>query len=101
MKRIPPMRSTLVPQQTSIEPHYQKWLINYARDQDILIKDLWERAINELLDSRAAVVEEGLIPRYAARSQDKQVPWSVKLPHPIVNRVKASAAEDSASVRIF
>ncbi|MGI9286870.1 MAG: hypothetical protein ACR2P1_15900 [Pseudomonadales bacterium] len=95
------MRSSLVPQQTTIEPHHQEWLVNYARDEDILIKDLWERAINELLDSRASVVEEGLVPRYAARSQGKQVPWSVKLPHPIVNRVKAAAAEDNASVRIF
>lgn len=95
------MRSTLVPQQTTIEPHHQEWLIDYAREEDILIRDLWERAINDLLDSRASVLEVGSIPRYAARSRGEQIAWSIKLPHPLVDRVKAAAAEDSASVRIF
>ena len=95
------MRSTLVPQQTTIEPHHQEWLINYAREEDILIKDLWARAINELLDHRLSLLEVGSIPRYSARSRGEQVPWSIKLPHPLVERVKAAAAEDNASVRIF
>lgn len=95
------MKSTLIPQQTNIEPHNQKWLLKYADEHDILKQDLWQRAINNLLAYRLKVIEKGETPRYSARSRGELVAWSVRLPHPLVERVKAAVEEDQTSVRLF
>ena len=95
------MRSVLIQQQTQIESRYQAWLVNYAKEKDILIRDLWIRSINNLLALRLEWEERGAIPSYRARSRTDLVPWSVRLPEKLVNQVNAAVEEDHASVRTF
>lgn len=95
------MKSILISQQTAIEPHYYNWLVEYASEQDILIQDLWIRAINNLLAKRLTWKARNDIPRYTARSRTPLESWSVRLPESIVHQVKAATEEDLASVRTF
>lgn len=95
------MKSILVSQQTVIEPHYYNWLVEFAAEQDILIQDLWIRAINNLLDKRLKWDKRCDIPRYAARSRTDLVSWSVRLPETLIDQVKAATEQDLTSIRTF
>ncbi len=95
------MRSTLIPQQTTIEPGHQEWLLNYARDNSILKQDLWQMAINNLLAHRMKEIKKGRTIRYPARSRGELVPWSVRLPKALVERVRTVIEEDQTSIRLF
>jgi len=95
------MKSKLTTQQTAIEPHYYNWLVEFASEQDILIQDLWIRAINNLLAKRLTWKSRHDIPCYTARSRSPLVSWTVRLPEPLIQQVKAAAEDDLASVRTF
>ena len=95
------MRSELIPQQTHIETTHQAWLVHFAHDHDILVQDLWIRAINNLLARRLTWAKRDGIPYYRAKSTLNLVPWSVRLPMKIVDRVNAAVEYDHTSVRTF
>ena len=64
----------------------------------MLYQDLWVSAIDEFCKRRERMLKDGLRMPYWAGGADT-IPWSMKLPEEVVDRVKRVAKEDSASAR--
>jgi len=92
------MKLSLVVQQTSLEERYLEWFKTYAEKNNLLLQDIWVDAIERFLAHRKKLLAQGKFPAYLAAPVGS-VPWSMKLPRAIVDRVAAVVSEDSTSAR--
>ncbi len=89
---------TSVVQQTSLAARDKDALQKYADEQQMLYQDLWVEAINAFLKTREDLLKRGVRVSYLAGGSDA-VPWSMKLPDSLVDKVKDIAKADYATAR--